>query len=485
MRLALRVARRPLSSGSQSICNEAGNSAVGILSAMNKSVGGLAAQAFALENISGNIANTQTTGYKRTDTSFQDLVPNGGGRVSIQPAGNVTATSRATNTVQGAIEASQSETSMAIKGDGYFVIRQKAGEVDGRAIFTEENIYTRRGDFELDKDGFLVNGAGYYLTGLPIDQATGNPAGDATEMIQITNDALNAEATQEIEYRLNLPSNPLTANAVSDPDTPGSELWTPVDPDTTSVSAANSSDFLNESISGGAVTAYDANGTPVGVQFRWAKVEVPADAGEGVTDSWQLFYLSNSAATGDETMWTSAGERYDFNAGGRVVSPTETQLTIPDMVINGVDLGDIRMDHGSNGLTQYDDQNGVTSVTRLTQDGVPPGDFVDLAITDGGRVVASYSNGRTIEVYQIPLMAFNGDSGLRRLDGGAFAQTKESGAPVANASGSIVGSSLEASNVDLGEEFTKLIVTQQAFSANSRAITTANDMLTEVLNIVR
>src|SRR5689334_1126188 len=127
---------------------------------MNKSVGGLNAQSFALENISGNIANAQTTAFKRTDTSFYDLVQSGASKVSLMSAGNVRAAARSTINIQGAIEASATDTFMAVKGSGFFVVKQRAGEVDGNVVFDPGSMYTRRGDFKLDKEGYLVNQAG-------------------------------------------------------------------------------------------------------------------------------------------------------------------------------------------------------------------------------------------------------------------------------------------------------------------------------------
>src|ERR1700729_3609476 len=102
---------------------------MGIFDALTTAVTGLQAQSFALENISGNIANSQTTGYKRVETSFEDLIPDG--KPTTQPAGSGVATARATNTVQGDISSSATTTNMAINGSGFFVVEQKNGESDG------------------------------------------------------------------------------------------------------------------------------------------------------------------------------------------------------------------------------------------------------------------------------------------------------------------------------------------------------------------
>jgi flagellar hook protein FlgE len=453
---------------------------VGILSAMNKSVGGLNAQSFALENISGNIANAQTTAFKRTDTSFYDLVQSGASRVSHMTAGNVRAAARSTLNLQGAIEASATDTFMAVKGSGFFVVKQRAGEVDGNTVFAPGSMYTRRGDFQLDKEGYLVNQAGYYLAGLTIDPDTNNPVGDTPETIRVNDNPIKAEATTELAYRLNLPKTPVTTNSRLNPDTPGSELWaTPVSP----VTGADETDFLDNSISGGAVTAYDESGAPVNVQVRWAKTSSAPDA-------WQAFYLSNSNAAAGDPKWVQidnagAGQTFAFDGAGNMTAPTGAFITITDLTVEGVNLGDITMRYGAEGITQFADATSKANVRQLTQNGLPAGNFESVAISDGGRVIAKYSNGKTMDLYQIPLFEFNGQAGLRPLDGGAYAETKESGPPINNSSGVVVGSSLEASNVDIGEEFTKLIVTQQAFSANSRVITTADQMMNDVLNIIR
>lgn len=458
-----------------------GRTVVGILSAMNKSVGGLSAQAFALENISGNIANAQTTAFKRSDTSFYDLVASGASRVTLMSAGNVRAASRSTVNLQGAIESSAIDTFMAIKGSGFFVVKAKAGQIDGNTVFNPGSMYTRRGDFQVDREGYLVNQAGYYLAGLSIDPDTNNPVGDTPETIRINDNPIRAEATTEIAYRLNLPKTPITNFSRANPDLPDSELWaTPVSP----VTADDETDFLDNSISGGAVTAYDASGAPVNVQVRWVKTaNAPAE-------SWQAFYLSDTAATGTDPKWVQLDnggtpQDFTFDVAGNMTAPAGTNIVISDLTVDGVSLGDMTMRYGAEGITQFDDATGKTNVRQLTQNGLPAGNFEAVAISDGGRVIAQYSNGKTVDLYQIHLVEFKGAVSLAPLDGGAYAETKESGPPINNSSGLVVGASLEASNVDIGEEFTKLIVTQQAFSANSRVITTADQMMNDVINIIR
>ena len=142
---------------------------MGIFGALTTAVGGLQAESFALENVAGNIANSQTTAFKRVDTSFSDLVSDS--TVGQQKAGGVLAMSRSTNTVQGDIQSASVDTFMAINGQGYFVVQKPSGFPDGSPVFAGNDLYTRRGDFQLDKDGYLVNSAGYYLECILIDPA--------------------------------------------------------------------------------------------------------------------------------------------------------------------------------------------------------------------------------------------------------------------------------------------------------------------------
>jgi flagellar hook protein FlgE len=181
---------------------------MGIFGALNTSVAGLRAQSYALENISGNIANSQTTAFKRIDTSFLDLIPETG--VNDQKAGSVTTASRETNTVQGDVQSAAVSTYMAISGDGFFVVQKPGSFTDNNPIFNGVDNYTRRGDFTLDKNGYLVNGAGYYLEGIPIDPTTGNVTGSNPQVLKFGSDFLPAQPTTTVTYRANLASYPLT-----------------------------------------------------------------------------------------------------------------------------------------------------------------------------------------------------------------------------------------------------------------------------------
>jgi flagellar hook protein FlgE len=223
------------------------------------------------------------------------------------------------------------------------------------------------------------------------------------------------------------------------------------------------------------------SGAPVNIQLRWAKIDSAASGG---TDTWNLFYQVNSNATGTQVAWQNVGVNYTFAPNGQM-NPPITTLTLSNVMVNGISIGDIQLVHGSGGLTQFADANGNAQVNLLQQNGFAAGTLQSVAVNDKGRIVGSYSNGRTIDLAEITLADFNGANFLKRVDGGAFEVTDQSGPAIYGAAGKIVGSSLEGSNTDIADEFTKLIVTQQAYSANTRVITTGNQMVQDLLNMLR
>ena len=154
---------------------------MGIFDALTTAVGGLQSQSFALQNISGNIENASTVGYKGIDTSFEDLIPDALNPQS-QVAGGVTALAQQTITTQGTVSSSTVATNIAINGDGFFDVQKPTGTTDGTPTFNGVTDYTRAGDFQVNAQGYLVNGAGYYLMGVPVDAQTGNPEGSVREI---------------------------------------------------------------------------------------------------------------------------------------------------------------------------------------------------------------------------------------------------------------------------------------------------------------
>ncbi|MBV9564649.1 MAG: flagellar hook-basal body complex protein [Bradyrhizobium sp.] len=608
---------------------------MGIFDALTTAVGGLGAQSFALQNISGNIANASTIGYKGIGTTFEDLIPDST-TPNKQVAGGVTALAQQTISSQGTVSTTTVATNMAINGDGFFSVQKPTSITDNVPVFSGVTDYTRRGDFQVNANGNLVNGAGYYLMGVTVDAKTGNPTGNVPQVLQFQNNFIPAQATTAVTYAANLPTQPktpasststagtitaegglnpsdfatnplpigsaappvdatITGTAVNNQMSPPVAITTStalsgtspsdslaagfaagdsitVDGTTISFVASGASGsnqlnitdnvgallnkisaitgatatvsgsgqitlhtgtaqnltisagtsnattalhglgfatvpitqsrapgtnvgtgivtgndlqtFTNESISGGAVTAYNAAGTPVNLQLRWAKTD-SASLGSGHTDTWNLFYQTSTTATGTQAAWINTGTNFTFNANGALVSPSSSSITVPSVTVDGQGLGNLSVNISSGALTQFASSGGSATINTITQNGFAAGQLQSVAISNNGLVIGTFSNGQNIDLAQVTLSHFNGTNYLKALDGGAYQVTDLSGPAIIGASGTIAGSSLESSNTDIADEFTKLIVTQQAYSANTKVITTANNMVQDLLNVLR
>ncbi len=361
-------------------------SAMGIFGAMTTAVSACPRRVFALENISGNIANSRTTGFKRVDTVFSTLVPDlPSGR---EIAGSVSAYSRNSTSLQGDVLSSTISTHMAVSGAGLFTVKQRTTVSDGVPVFGGQNYYTRRGDFAVDRNGYLANGAGYYLMGYPVDPVTGSPTGSALQVVRVSNDNLAARATTEITYRGNLPRYPQTA--LSDPTAPGSELLTGAAFTGATIAASDETGFLNRTVSGQAVTLYNSVGTPIDVQIRWGKTSNAVGA-----ETWSAYYLSNSAATGATAKWARFASGVTFDNNGRMTAPASGAVSTT-FTVDGSTSGTVDFLFGATGLTQFADANGTLNINTLSQDGYPSGTRTSVEIGEGGRVMGVYSNGRRL-----------------------------------------------------------------------------------------
>jgi flagellar hook protein FlgE len=448
---------------------------MGIFGAMETAVSGMQAQAYALNNISGNIANSQTIGYKRIDTNFQDLIPDLGS--SSQITGGVNAASLATNSVAGAFKSTGINSNIALSGDGYFTVSRQTASASGALSFENTPYFSRRGDFSLDKNKYLVNGAGYYLMGYKVDPISGMASSGTPTTIQLPTGDMAPKATSTITYQGNLPttpSNPTSTGVVLAPATAASSG--PPAVAATTVSANNESGFLNSTITGGTVTAYDTKGSPVTLQTRWAK---------NTSGTWDLYYQNNSSATGSAAKWTFL-QNFQFDSSGALASPASpyTITTPTSFAIDGTTLGALTVNFS--GMSQYGDTSGQFRTTNVAQDGYSSASLTGVQFGNLGRIYATYSNGMQQPVADISVAKFNGGQALKRLDGGVYKESDQSGVPIYGAGDSnIMVGGLEASNADISQEFSAMIATQQAYSANAKVITAAQQMMTEAVNVIR
>jgi len=453
-----------------------------LLGSMTTAISGLTAQARALGHVSDNVANSQTVGFKRVDTNFTSWLTRS--TLRLHMPGSVEARPDYTNTVQGTIEQTENPLAMAIAGQGFFSVAQARGGIGDQVVFDERQFFTRAGDFAADRDGYLVNGPGYYLEGWRM-MPTGEPDRTTLAPIRISELVFNPVPTSRIDLAANLPFNVPQVAAV-----PGAAPWAPAEAPVSSV-----------------IQIFDALGNQRQVTLDWWKLDA---------DTWRL----RIDPAGD-TLAPAGGRFVDVNFGGVIsagppvvnapagtissITPlANTTGTVPAPIAQGdpAFLG-FGADYGfgaqavSLRLGGYGVPTGLTNysgteygVRDLSQDGVPLGAFSGVTVRENGDVAVNYDNGQTRIVARVPVVAFNDPDKLQRLDGQAFMRTVESGEArvtdaASNGVGKLVTGSVERSNVDIATEFSKLILAQRAYTSNTRIVTASDEMLQDTINMKR
>ncbi len=349
---------------------------MGIFDALTTSVAGLQAQSFALQNISGNIANAQTTGYKETNTSFEDMVSQASQQQSSSTG--VIANSVSTNTVQGTIESTSVSTDMAINGNGWFVVQQPVGLADNQPQFSGLNSYTQAGDFQLNSEGYLVNGAGYYLMGVPINAATGNPIGSSPQVLQFSNDFVPAQETTAVQYQANLPS------------TPSSGMINPADYEANPLAGAP----VAAQITGtGATLLPDAvatgSGSKSGLTSSTTLASLGITAGQTITvddGTNTTTYTSTGTDTVGDLMAAinggSAQVTASLNAGGNLVLTGNSYTS--SITVGGNAAADVGFGAG---------ENSFQPTNLLTQNVVAAGQTLTVTLSGGATQTITFGTG--------------------------------------------------------------------------------------------
>jgi flagellar hook protein FlgE len=433
-----------------------------LFGALYTAVSGLTAQSAAFGNISDNVANSQTVGFKGVNTAFSDYLTTS--TASDNQSGSVVATPEYNNEAQGSITQSTDPLALAISGAGFFAVNESnSATTSGTPIISSQQYYTRAGDFTLNKDGYLVNSAGEYLDGWITNQTTGVTDTTQLQTIQVNQSQFNPVATQNVDLSANLPATP-------------------------SATTVTSSD----------IQVYDALGTAHTVTINWA---------QNTQNDWTATIScpdNTSGATigtaevqfGPETSGNAVAEGTVGAIGavsGSVTGTSYAANTAADVSFvanfgNGnqtinLNLGDFG---SSTGVTQF---AGTTyNLRNVSQDGVPAGSFTGISMQASGNIVSNYNNGASITIAQVPLATFNAPDALQRQNGQAFTQDAASGNPSiqatgSNEAGSLVTGSVESSNVDIAAEFSKLIIAQQAYGANTKVVTTGSTLLQETIDM--
>ncbi len=437
-----------------------------LFGAMNTAISGLSAQSGAFGNIGDNVANSQTVGYKRVDTNFQDYLTTS--NATVNQSGAVVARPDYVNTVEGTITQTDNALDLAIAGAGFFNVSRPVGETNGTIQFRTQPEYTRAGNFTLNKDGYLVNGSGDYLNGWVAD-STGTLDQTKTQPIQIGQSGYSPQPTSKATLAANLPASPSSTAAINTqiPITDALGRSQTLNLSWTQVTGAGVNNTWSVAIAQGDGTALGTaqitfgpgSGNPAPQGTIGSIAPTLAGANGPLTGST---FSTNGSAT--------LGMTADFGAGPQAIS---------------LNLGHFGQ---ADGLTQY--AGTAYSLRALSQDGVAPGSYSGVVMHANGDVVVNYDNGQSRVVARVPVVTFANANALQREDGQAFETTRESGAAQTvqsgtNGAGSLVTSSVESSNVDIAKEFTKLIVAQRAYSANTKLVTTADELLQSTLDMKR
>ncbi len=420
-------------------------------SAMYIGVSGLDATSDAINIVGDNIANSSTIGFKSQRAEFSDML--GGAIGNDQLGGGVLLDGTQTQFTQGQLQTTGNPLDLAIQGNGLF-------EVSGSNNGQQGTFYTRDGQFNMDSSGYVVNQDGLRLQGYTID-SSGNRSSSVGDL------ALGATQSPAVPTA----NAKLTLNLNSGDATP---TVTPFDP-------TNSASYNYQT----SFTAYDSLGAAHQVQ------EYFVNNGNG---SWTANAMvdGGDVTGGTKGVLTSIGTtQLQFNTDGSLQSQTGSLTAsfvgaTPNQTIN-MSFGD-DIASGGTGLAGSTDFAAADSVNGTSIDGRASGTLTSVSVGADGKITGTYDNGQSAVIAQVALASFQNEAGLTREGNNLYAASSESGQPLTDAPGTgarggIQSGALEASNVDISNELVDLISFQNAYQANSKTITTADDMIQTAVNL--
>ena len=413
-----------------------------MIRSMFAAVSGLRAHQNMMDVVGNNIANVNTTGFKRSSVVFQDILsqtlrgassPNGdfGGTNPMQIGLGARVAAITPSLSQGALQRTGRPLDVAIEGDGFFLVSQGG-----------ENLFTRAGAFYVDEGGNVVSPSGGRVQGWVASPAGGvDTTSPPRDLLLPVGDLIPPTTTTSVTLGGNLGANEPIGT-----------------------------------VERSGVDIYDGQGSPVTIDVAFTKT---------AADQWTA-----SATYGDPAVNIPLTDNVvSFDANGEIVAPADFAIdaaagTVPGVGAFVLGLGEPT---ASRKVTQYGE---VTSVSVITQDGAATGSLQSLSVGQDGVMIGAYSNGKVQPIGQLAIAIFANAEGMERVTGTNFRETPNSGLPQIGPSGNggrgiIASGSLEMANVDLAEEFTQLIVSQRGFQANSRVVTTSDELLQEIVNLKR
>lgn len=445
---------------------------------------GLNAAGASIDVIGSDLANLNTTGFKGSTLSFQDVVADVTGTASHQIGSGVSSPLIFKNFGQGSIQTTGGADNAAIQGDGFFIVRpaQKGSPVAaGNDLTTDQ--FTRAGNFQVDENGILTTATGQRVQGWSLDTKTNsvNPSDPIGDLIVPVGTNRAAKATTSFDASLNLDSSSSTGANFAVPvniyDSLGNSHVVSINfaksaaaPNTWSATVSSTDPAISS------ITDSGAAGTGSTALSPWVLTFNPDGSLKSVTDADGKSTTDIDPATG-----SISGITVTLNNGAQ--SPQLLSWSPWQTPPSGTGKTAVA---GVGRITQFAQPSAASSIT---QDGLPAAQLTNVSITDGGSVLAQYSNGSQLQVGQLALASIRNPDSLVSTGGNNYRVGQDTAPPVvgqagAGGRGAIVGGSLESSNVDMATEFTQLIIYQRSYSANARVITTTDQISQETINLI-
>ncbi len=431
-----------------------------ILTSLFAGISGLNAFGNALSVVGNNVANMNTVGFKGSSVTFADIGSSGlTGGSGGQVGRGVLVNNIRNEFGQGSFQTTSNGLDMALEGEGFFIVQDTAGA----------QFYTRAGVFSPDADGLVVNPDGYKLRGFQAD-ASGNLTAQIGD-IDLSSTSAVPSSTTTVDFVANMDSRETIPSTFDVTNPSGTSNFS------TSVTVFDSLG------NGHLVTTYFRKSVEAaaGNSWQWFTVVPGADNANSANAEIQAngtLTFNNSGALNIESAITSPTGGFDFSGGA-----AQNQAIVFDFGNSITTDSGLGLD----GVTQF---GSTSAVLNQTQNGFAAGALRSISINEDGIVSGLFTNGTTRTLAQLALARFNAPDGLTSTGNNNFASSQDSGQPIVGTGnsaglGSVFANSLELSNVDLAEQFVKMIEFQRGFQANSRIITVTDELLVELVNLKR
>lgn len=437
--------------------------------AFQQGLSGLNSSSRSIDVVSNNIANANTVGFKAGSAQFADIFASAlGGAVSgIQVGIGATVNAVRQAFTQGNLAISNNPLDMAINGNGFFRLERNDGSIG----------YSRNGQFDVDRDGFIVNANGDKLTGFRVSSIIGGVSTfeGTPSLLQIDTANIPPQATaggQGVVISANLDARDVNPTTRTPPGPAFDPTANPIP-----VESYNSTTSL---------TVFDSLGNPHSMTYYFVRTDPATDLSwsvwAGLDGQTPISLTGDVAATPPATGFVPANP-LQFNSSGQLPTGSTTSFAFNWPVGNGADP--LSFDVDLSNVTQFGD---TFSVNRLTQNGFTTGQLTGLTVTRDGTIQGRYSNGQSRDIGRVALANFQSPNGLISLGNNLWAESPDSGQPIVGTPGSgvlgvVTAGSVEESNVDLTAELVNLIIQQRNYQANAQSIRTQDQILQTLVNL--